>query len=483
MATYPYKGSSALRVEGDATLDQRGVEEVWADFLAYFGERISARELDTWFRPITPLRLEGSTLTIRVPTIYFLEMLKSRYAHLFSEVLTAVLGDGAMLHYEALVDSSARNLSKASIKACSGGSAGQPASSFSESVPRRIEVGFDAHLIKNYTFETFLAGESNNVPRTVGQHIAANPGKAQINPFFIYGAPGVGKTHLLNAIGHQLLRNDPSLRVLYVSADNFVQQFTGAACNHKTADFTKFYRQVDALLLDDIQTLIGKTKTQEAFFQIFNHLYMLGKQLVLTCDKPPVELHGMEERMISRIAGSCIAQIDRPDKELRRTILEHKLSEEGIELGEEVKELIVSSVTSNLRELEGAITSLLLYAIVANHPIDLAFASKIIRRTVRIEEARSITLEAILDETASFLKISKEDIRSKSRKQEIVLARHLVMYLSKKHTDESYTTIGIKLGNRSHSTVLHGCKTIEDQLRISPQVRDSVKSIEEKLRL
>lgn len=480
MASNYYNTSSAIK--GDAKVDQSlGVDEVWAECLAYFREVLEPREIQTWFLPISPIKLEGATLTIRVPTLYFYEILEANYAETFSHILTQLLGSEAKLRCEALVDSSAKDVRKGSMTTVSGDIRGRYTSE-QQTASTPPKVFFDPHLIRNYTFETFLGGVSNNVPRTFALHICEHPGKPVINPFFIYGAPGVGKTHLINAIGQQLLRNDPSLRILYVSADNFIQQFTAASCNHKTADFTKFYRQVDVLLIDDIQMLVGKTKTQEAFFQIFNHLYMLGKQIILTCDKPPVEIHGMEERLVSRIAGSCVAHIERPDEELRRNFLEKKLREEGIELREDVKDLIVKSVTSNLRELEGVLTSLMLHSIVDKRAVDLKFSKEILARTVKMD-AREITLDLILQLTSEFLGVSEDDIRGKSRKQEIALARQIVMYLAKIHTEDSYGTIGVKLGNRSHSTVVHGYNNIEAQMELNPLVQDCVKSIQEKLKI
>lgn len=470
-----YNTSSAHK-ENFTPIHEQGVEEVWSRCLSYFESVLDKRELETWFRPIQPVKLESSTLTIRVPTVYFLEMLEANYSKVFSHILSELLGSEASLCCEALVDSSAKEFAKGAVKSVSGDIKGSP-SEIAQEAPR---VYFDSHLIKNYTFDTFVGGISNNVPRTFAKHICEHPGTPVINPFFIYGAPGVGKTHLLNAIGHQLLKNEPSLRVLYVSTDNFVQQFTSAACNHKTADFTKYYRQVDVLLIDDIQSLIGKNKTQEAFFQIFNHLYLLGKQLVLTCDKPPVELRGMEERLISRIAGSCIAQIERPDEGLRRSILDRKLNEEGLSLKEDVKELIVKSVSSNLRELEGTLTSLMLHSIVSQRPIDLSLAKEIIGRTVKIE-VKEVSMERIMELTCELLRVTAEEVRGKSRKQEFVMARQLVMYLTKEYTDEAYAAIGVMLGDRSHSTVVHGCNTIKSQLLVSPMVRDYVKTLEERL--
>lgn len=459
-----------------------GVEEVWERCLSFFAGVLELHTINTWFKPIKPVKLEGSTLTIGVPTLYFSEYIEEHFTSIFAQALSEILGDKAMLIYEASIDSSSRDASKGSMSTISTDIRGNSAATISSEQADRSIAWQNTHLIESYTFDTFLSSVSNKVPRTFGLHICDKPGAPSLNPFFVYGAPGVGKTHLINAIGWQLLKKNPSLRVLYVSADNFIQQFTSAACNHKTADFTKFYRQIDVLLIDDIQSLIGKAKTQEAFFQIFNHLYLLGKQIVLTCDKPPVELHGMEERLLSRIAGSCTVLIERPDEELRRDILSRKMNEEGVTLKKEVVDLVIKHVTSNLRELNGALTSLMLHSVVERREIDLKFAKDIISRTVKMD-AREITLDLILKHVSEYLRISIEDIRGKSRKQEFVLARQVVMYLTKKHTNESYSAIGLMLGGRSHATIVHGCRTIDEQISHNSLMSDVISAVERKIAL
>lgn len=472
-----YNSSSALKGASSPAVTL-GVEEVWNRCISYFEKVLDPKAVDTWFRPIKPVKLEGKTLTIRVPTLYFYEFLERNYSRVFSHILTEILGEEAKLGYEALVDSTSKDISKGGIKVVSQDIKGASlAYEASKPLPNVIHK---SHLINNYTFDTFVTSDSNNVPKSFAQNICEHPGNPMINPFYVFGAPGVGKTHLINAIGHQLIRNNPSIRVLYVSTDTFVQQFTSAACNHKTADFTKFYRQVDVLLIDDIQSLVGKTKTQEAFFQIFNHLYMLGKQLVITCDKPPVELLGLEERLISRIAGSCIAHIDRPDENLRRTILDMKMEKEGIVLRNEVKEFIVKNVTSNLRELDGALTSLMLHSIVQKRDIDLKFAREIISRSVKMD-VREITFDYILSLVCDMLGVTTDELRGKSRKQEIVIARQLIMYLAKTYTDESFATIGVLLGGRTHSTIVHGCNTIKEQMTVNSTIKQYVNKLEEQL--
>lgn len=316
------------------------------------------------------------------------------------------------------------------------------------------------------------------VSYTLAKHISQKPGMLTYNPFFVYGAPGVGKTHLINAIGWEILKLHPEMRVLYISSDTFLQQFTSASCNHKTDDFTHFYQQVDVLLIDDIQGLIGKEKTQIAFFQIFNHLFQLGKQIVLSCDKPPVDLQGMHERLASRISGSCTTQIDRPDEELRRNVLHQKMERESVRLSEDVVNYIAKSVTGNLRTLEGTISTLLAHSVARGvKEINLKFAREIISLNVRIDEP-DLTLDRFVTLVSDRLGITIDEMRSKSRKQEIVMARQIVMYLTHKYTDEPLTAIGQMLGGRTHATVLHSCKVVEEQMEQNRLMKSTIRDIE-----
>lgn len=475
----PYNTSLAYSNEYLAS-DQHDVKQVWNSCMVILEQLLEAKQIDTWIRPIVPLRLEGKMITIGVPTLFFAERIEETFAIAVSKALSDVLGAGARLRYEVNVDSTAADSSAARMSVTSNEIKGQSIQNMDDE--RLAHLGAACHLVPNYTFDRFVGSVSNDTARTLAMRLCDIHGDSAINPFFIYGAPGVGKTHLINAIGWQILRKNPQLKVLYISADNFIQQFTSASCNHKTAEFTKFYRNVDILLIDDIQSLIGKSKTQTVFFQIFNHLYLLGKQIIFTCDKPPSELHGMEERLLSRIAGSCITYIERPDEALRREILYRKMEENGVTLSEDIIDFIVKSVTTSLRELEGALNTLMVNSLVCKREITLRFAQEMLRQIIKKDRCE-VTSDIIIKEISAHLHVSIDDIKSNSRKQELVQARQIIMYMLKKHTDESYAAIGMMLGKRTHTTVVHGCQTIQEQLKINPLIKDTINSVERKLML
>lgn len=471
------EGSAAIRgifSSGEAV--QLSHEEIWSAALSLFKQRLEEKAFNTWFLPIEPISCIDSTLTIRVPSNFFIEYIEKNFSHIFADVLTRIMGPAARLRYIAPIDSSVRRDNSGSITTLShpeyvGRTEVQPS-------VKTNTIGWKHNLIENFTFDTFIESASNMVSCTLAKHISQKPGMLTYNPFFVYGAPGVGKTHLINAIGWEILKLHPEMRVLYISSDTFLQQFTSASCNHKTDDFTHFYQQVDVLLIDDIQGLIGKEKTQIAFFQIFNHLFQLGKQIVLSCDKPPVDLQGMHERLASRISGSCTTQIDRPDEELRRNVLHQKMERESVRLSEDVVNYIAKSVTGNLRTLEGTISTLLAHSVARGvKEINLKFAREIISLNVRIDEP-DLTLDRFVTLVSDRLGITIDEMRSKSRKQEIVMARQIVMYLTHKYTDEPLTAIGQMLGGRTHATVLHSCKVVEEQMEQSRLMKSTIRDIE-----
>lgn len=471
------EGSAAIRgifSSGEAV--QLSHEEIWSAALSLFKQRLEEKAFNTWFLPIEPISCIDSTLTIRVPSNFFIEYIEKNFSHIFADVLTRIMGPAARLRYIAPIDSSVRRDNSGSITTLShpeyvGRTEVQPS-------VKTNTIGWKHNLIENFTFDTFIESASNMVSCTLAKHISQKPGMLTYNPFFVYGAPGVGKTHLINAIGWEILKLHPEMRVLYISSDTFLQQFTSASCNHKTDDFTHFYQQVDVLLIDDIQGLIGKEKTQIAFFQIFNHLFQLGKQIVLSCDKPPVDLQGMHERLASRISGSCTTQIDRPDEELRRNVLHQKMERESVRLSEDVVNYIAKSVTGNLRTLEGTISTLLAHSVARGvKEINLKFAREIISLNVRIDEP-DLTLDRFVTLVSDRLGITIDEMRSKSRKQEIVMARQIVMYLTHKYTDEPLTAIGQMLGGRTHATVLHSCKVVEEQMEQNRLMKSTIRDIE-----
>lgn len=467
------------------------VRNVWQQCLSLFKELVDEKTYTTWFLPIVPVSLEYNMLTLQVPSQFFCEFLETHFVEELQHVLHHVIGPNAGLKYNALVDSASRNVQKGSVTLLSntpeGGSffaappTPQPAKSTESTVTsEEKKEPFESHLNAKLSFDSFYASECNRVARSVGETIATKPGLAPMNPFFVYGHSGVGKTHLCHAVGLRIREVFPELKVLYVSSHLFELQYTTAARTGATGDFVQFYQQVDVLIIDDIQWFIGKKKTQQTFFHIFNHLYMLGKQIVLTSDKPPVDLNGMEERLVSRIAGALSVELKRPDLSLRREILRRRGMENGITLPENVLDFIAQNVQSNVRELEGTLHSMVAHAAISGCDLNLRLARKIVKQAVKLEK-KEVTFSSIEKEVCGELQVSPEAIRSRSRKQDIVLARQIIMYLSKKHTDNSLNMIGEQLGGRTHATVLYGCQAIADQMSIDSLFAERIKALEKQV--
>lgn len=322
----------------------------------------------------------------------------------------------------------------------------------------------------------YFEGTSNRLVRSSSEAIAQEPGKT-FNPMFVFGASGVGKTHLCHAIGNRIQEIHPEKKVLYISAHLFTVQYTEAIRKNTTNDFMYFYQGVDVLILDDIQELIGKDKTQNTFFHIFNHLHLLGKQLILTSDKAPVDLQGMEERLITRLKWGLTAELDRPDLDLRKKILKNKISHDGVVIPDDVFNFIASNVTENVRDVEGIVASLLAYSTAFNRMIDLPLTKQVVSRVVKLEK-KQVSVESIQDVVCKYYNLELAAIQTNSRKREIVQARQVTMYLAKKYTDSSFSHIGKIVGKRDHATVLHACKTVRDQIETNKSFRSSVEEIE-----
>ena len=330
------------------------------------------------------------------------------------------------------------------------------------------------------TFERFVAGEENMLAFEAAKQVADGENKGY-NPLFIYGPSGVGKTHLCHAIGLRIRQMHPEKRVLYVSAHRFRIQYTDAVIKNTSNDFLNFYQSLDVLILDDIHELVGLNKTQMAFFHIFNNLHQLGKQLVLTADKAPVDMQGLEERLITRLKWGLTAELGRPDAELRRTILRNKIEAEGLVLSDEVFNFIVDHVTENIRDLEGVLVSLMANSLINNSPVDMAMAQRVVGQTVRVEN-KELSIEKIQEKVCRFFNLEESLVQTPSRKREIVQARQITMFLAKKYTSASFSRIGKVVGGKDHATVLHACKTVKDQMDINKNFRSTVEAIEETLR-
>ena len=340
----------------------------------------------------------------------------------------------------------------------------------------------DPHLNPNYNFENFIKGNSNEFSRTVAETVAQNPART-FNPLFIYGPSGVGKTHLINAIGTRIKELYPEKRVLYVSAHLFQVQYTDSVRTNHFNDFISFYQTIDVLIIDDIQEFAGVTKTQNTFFHIFNHLHQNGKQLILTSDRAPVMLQGMEDRLLTRFKWGLVAELEKPDIELRKNILRNKIKRDGLVIPESVISYIAESVNESVRELEGIVNSLLAQSILFKREIDLDLAQHIVRKAVKCAESKPMTVSDIITKVCEHYKIDETAIHTKTRKREVVQVRQVAMYLAKKHTDTSSSKIGQLIGNKDHATVLHACKIVKDQVDVDKAFKAEIEEIEMSLRM
>ena len=451
---------------------------LWNKCLMVIKDVVPEAAFERWFLPIVPLSCEDKKVTIQVPSKFFYEYLEEKYASVLQMTLHRVFGKGMVLHYRVLMGqgvSDGSSEKKPSVADVDGTK--KPFTPFSQVVPHEL----DSQLNTRYNFHNYFEGSSNKLARTAGESITIDPGRTTFNPLFLYGSSGVGKTHLCHAIGLRTRELHPEKRVLYVSSHLFRVQFTDAVRKNTTNDFLNFYQSLDVLILDDIHELIGMNKTQNAFFHIFNNLHQLGKQLVLTSDKPPVDLQGMEERLITRLKWGLTAEIAKPDKELRKKIVQHKLEQEGITLSNEVFEYIIRHVTDNVRDLEGVLVSLMANSLINHTEIDMALAKQVVSQVVRAED-KQLTVEKILDTVCKHFNLDKSLIYTSSRKQEIVQARQVAMFLAKKLTEYSYAQIGKIIGGKDHATVVHACKTVKDQMEINKTFRSTVNAIEDGLR-
>ena len=459
--------------------------KLWDQCLDIIKDNVADSAFSTWFTPIVPLKYDEENFTIQVPSQFFYEYLEQHYADLIYRALVRVTGKTVILNYRIIVDTSNRNNGHTTIPSDQPSSASDNSRTAKnlDKAPSDLyppaNLDWDTNLNNRLTFSNFYEGTSNKLARSIAMKIADEPGK-DFNPCFIYGQSGVGKTHLCHAIGNKIVELNPQKRVLYISAHLFEVQFTDARQKNTHNEFVHFYQGVDVLILDDIHELAGKEKTQQAYFHIFNHLKLIGKQLVLTADKAPVDIQGLEERLLSRLKWGLMLELHKPDLELRKKILQQKVKQDGLNISEEIIQFIAESAPDHVRDLEGIITSLVAHSLVYNQEVDMELAKQIVGKTVKVKK-QQITVEKIQDMVSAYFKIGLEQIHSKSRKREIVQARQVTMFLSKKYTGHSYAHIGNMVGQRDHATVLHACKTIQDNLDIDKGFRLTMKDIEAQL--
>ncbi|MDD4608660.1 MAG: chromosomal replication initiator protein DnaA [Bacteroidaceae bacterium] len=456
---------------------------LWNNCLQVIKDNIPDTTFKTWFAPIVPIKFEDNKLTIQVPSHFFYEYIEEQFVDLLREAIHKEIGDRVKLMYTVLVDktndgkmtvepTNGNNYSKGLIK-----NDNKAPSQLRQSVPQDL----DPHLNPNYSFDNFIEGYSNKLSRTAGETIACDPSSTTFNPLFIYGPSGVGKTHLINAIGRRIKRDHPEKRVLYVSAHLFQVQYTDSVRNNVTNDFLNFYQTIDILIMDDVQEFAGATKTQNTFFHIFNHLHQNGKRLIMTSDRPPIMLAGMEDRLLTRFKWGLVAELEKPNVELRKEILRKKIEHDGLVFPEEVINYIAENVDDSVRDLEGIVLQFIARSTILNKEIDLDLAEYIVNKAVR-HENKPITIESIVEKVCAHYDIDISAIHQKTRRSNIVKLRQIAMFLAKKYTNTSTTKIGLQIGNKNHATVLHSDKIIKGLIEVDKKFRAEVEEIEKTIR-
>lgn len=451
----------------------RDYNNIWENCLRVIKDNVPFISYRTWFEPIVPIKLDNDILTIQVPSPFFYEYLEEQYIDILRKTLRKELGVGAKLEYSVVVDNNLSTNNKPyTVKLPTNQNnnlKNRPiaASSFHDDsaiknpfvIPGIQKLNIDPQLKQDNTFENFIEGECNRLARSASFAVAQKPGGTAFNPLMLYGNSGLGKTHLAQAIGIEVKERYPEKIVLYVNANKFQTQFSEATRNNNRNDFLHFYQMIDVLIIDDVQEFAGKEKTQETFFHIFNHLHQTGKQLILTSDKPPIELKGLEQRLLSRFKWGLTADLQIPDFETRMNILRKKIYKDGIDIPEEVLEYIASHINSNVRELEGALISLLAQATLNKKEINIDLAIKMINKLVKCS-VREITIDYISKTVCDYFNLPVDSLGIKTRKRETVQARQIAMYFSKNMTKSSLASIGSQIGGKDHATVLHACRTV-----------------------
>lgn len=457
----------------------------WDKCLEIFKDNLSAEQYNAWFAPIVAVDYTDDKLTLNVPSEFFVEQIEERFYKLLKFTLKRVFGNDVKLFYNYNIVKDDQT-SGITVKEDAGSLLinnkvkQQQSSNTSNPFDTGEYTDVDPQLNPRYTFENYCGSMSNKLAVSIGQAIATDPNCKTFNPLFVFGSTGVGKTHLIQAIGIRIKEQNPRTRVLYVTARLFENQYTTAVRTNKVPDFINFYQSIDVLLIDDIQELAGKPGTQNTFYHIFNQLHNQGKQLVLSSDCRPVDMDGMVPRLISRFKWGMTVELEKPDYELRREVLAMKAAQDGLDIADDVLDFIAQNVTESIRDLEGIIVSLLAHATMLNQDITVDLAKAVISNSVRINKPQ-ITFELIAERVASFYNIDTTDLYGKSRKREISDARQLLMYFAKNQTQLSSTNIGSRL-SRTHATVLHACKQIEQRLSVEKKFQEEVHAIEETLK-
>ena len=460
---------------------------LWDKCLALIKENVSEQQYKTWFSPIVfeSFSEKDKTLLVQVPSPYVYEYLEEYYIDLLSRVLSKCFGVGVRLTYRIVADKTHGLTTDVQAGEAVSIDHPQPTSRGNKAptpLDAAVPQDLNPQLNPKQTFNNFIEGNSNKLPRTVGLSIAEHPGKSTFNPFYMFGPSGCGKTHLINAIGVRCKELYPQKRVLYVSARLFQVQFTDSLLKKRINDFINFYQSIDVLIVDDIQEWATATSTLDTFFHIFNHLFRNGKQIILASDRPPVDLQGMKDRLLTRFSCGLIAEMEKPNVELCVDILKNKCRRDGLKIPEDVIRYIAETARGSVRDLQGVINSLLAYSVVYNCNVDMHLAERVIKRAVKVDN-HPLTVDDILEKVCNHFNVTQQNVFSRSRKREYVLVRQVSMYLAQKYTKMPASRIGQLIGNRDHSTVIHSCSTIEKRLKIDKDFQNEMTEIETSFRI
>lgn len=461
---------------------------LWDNSLLLIKDSVTEQQYNTWFKPIVfeSYKPSTKTLLVQVPSPFVYEYLEQNFVDLLSKVLHRNFGEGIRLTYRVVTDKEHKlsqdieadpddaDMAKRA-RECAQQTTAQPAA------PQQQE-DIDTQLDPKLTFNNYMEGDSNKLPRSVGLSIAEHPNTTQFNPMFIYGPSGSGKTHLVNAIGLKAKQMYPQKRVLYVSARLFQTQYTDAVLHNASNDFINFYQSIDMLIVDDIQEWAGKAKTLNTFFHIFNHLFRNGKRIILASDRPPVELKDMPDRLLTRFSCGLVCELEKPNIQLCVDILSNKIRRDGLKIPVDVISFIAQTCNGSVRDLQGAINGLLAYSIVYNSSIDIRLAERVIKRAVKLDD-KPLTIDDIVETVCHHYNVTVTAVNSKSRKRDYVVARQVTMYLAQKYTKMPASRIGKLVGNRDHSTVIHSCSKVEERLKIDAGFSDELVSIENGLKV
>jgi chromosomal replication initiator protein len=466
-----------LREKNEAT-------KIWRECLKVIKNNVPYITYNTWFLPIKPFELEGSTLKVKVPNNFFVEWIEEHYNTLIQQAVNQILGQEGSLVY-VIFDEKENALTFEDEKKEEKTQAEEKSDSVKtkqNQEPKKEEKDFDSFLNPRYQFDNFIKGEGNQLARAAAVAVSDNSGETSFNPLFIYGGVGLGKTHLIQAIGNKIIENSPKKKVIYLSSDIFTVEFVEAIQSNTVNEFSNFYKSMDVLIIDDIQFLTGKERTQDLFFHIFNTLHQSGKQIVLSSDKAPKDLNGLNERLISRFQWGLTADIQPPDFETRIAILSKKAQNYGISLASEIIEYIAHNITSNIRELEGCLIKLLANSSLSSKEIDFQLVKKTVKE-ISTGKQTNITIDYITKIVCEHYNVDENKVREKNRKKEVVMARQIAMYLSKKMTKNSLKTIGLHFGGRDHSTVIHAHNNVDKLMGEDMEVKENVDSIKSKIEM